>query len=72
MDQDTIKQVCVLAFTSVILYFSGIHLMTIGNLKNLSDGLVVIAFFLAFFPFLGNFATLSIKCFKRVLSLKIF
>ncbi|KOY50481.1 hypothetical protein I602_41 [Polaribacter dokdonensis DSW-5] len=46
--------------------------MTIGNLKNLSDGLVVIAFFLAFFPFLGNFATLSIKCFKRVLSLKIF
>jgi len=67
MDKETIKQLCVLALTSVILYFSGFHLMSIGNLKNLSDGFVVIVFFLAFFPFLGNFATLTFKCFKKVL-----
>lgn len=67
MDKDTIKQVFMLAVTTVVLYFSGIYLLSIGNLKSLFDGLIVMIFFFAFFPFLSLTTMLSIKFLKGLL-----
>lgn len=70
MDKDTIRQVFMLAISSVILYFSGLYLMSIGNLKSLLDGLVVMIFFFAFFPFLSILTMLTGKFLKVFLSAK--
>lgn len=70
MDKDTIRQVFMLVVSTVILYFSGFYLMSIGNLKSLLDGLVVMVFFFAFFPFLSIITMLSIKVLKVFLSAK--
>ena len=69
MDRDTIKQVFMLAISTVVLYFAGLYLMSIGNLKSLFDGLIVMIFFFAFFPFLSLVTMLSIKFFKGLLGL---
>lgn len=69
MDRDTIKQVFMLAISTVVLYFTGLYLMSIGNLKSLFDGLIVMVFFFAFFPFLSLVTMLSIKFFKGLLGL---
>lgn len=68
MDKDTIRQVVMLVFSSITLYFSGFYLMSIGNLKSLFDGLIIMIFFFAFFPFLSIFTMLSIKFLKVFLS----
>ncbi|MFY9243618.1 MAG: hypothetical protein WAO74_11380 [Polaribacter sp.] len=68
MDKDTIRQLFVLLITSVILYFSGNHLMSIGNLNSIFDGLVVMIFFFAFFPFLSLSLVFIGRLFRVVLS----
>ena len=70
MHKATIKQVVLLLFTSIVLYYSGLYLMAIGNIKNISDGLIVMTFFFAVFPFLSSSAMLTIKFFKFFLNLK--
>lgn len=70
MDKDTIRQVFILFVTSVILYFSGLYLMSIGNLKSLIDGFVVMIFFFALFPFLSILTMLAIKVLKVFSSAK--
>jgi len=70
MEKATIKQILLLAATSVILYYSGLYLMTINNIKSLFEGLIVMIFFFAIFPFLCLTTMLSVKFFKVFLSLK--
>ena len=70
MHKVTIKQVVLLLFTSIVLYYSGLYLMAIGNIKNISDGLIVMTFFFAVFPFLCASAMLTIKFFKFFLNLR--
>jgi hypothetical protein len=70
MEKDTIRQVIMLVVSSIILYFSGIYLMSIGNLKSLFDGFIVMIFFFAIFPFLSLLTMLSIKFLKVFLSVK--
>jgi hypothetical protein len=64
MDKDTIRQVFMLVASSVV------YLMSIGTLKNLFDGLVVMIFFFAVFPFLSITIVLVIKFLKGLLSIK--
>jgi|TARA_R100000789_G_C3001121_1_gene148848 hypothetical protein len=68
MDKNTIRQLALLAFSSLVLYFSGIYLMTIGNLKTIFDGFITMIFFFAIFPFLSIFTLLSKKALKAVAS----
>jgi hypothetical protein len=70
VDKDTLRQAVMLVFTSIVLYFSGLYLMTIGKIKNINDGLIVMTFFFAVFPFLSCSAMLTIKFFKFFLSPK--
>lgn len=70
MDKDTIRQVIMLVVSFIVLYFSGLYLMSIGNLKSLFDGLIVMIFFFAVFPFLSILTMLSIKILKVFLSPK--
>lgn len=70
MDKNTIRQVFLLVVSSVVLYFSGIYLISIGNLKSLIDGLIVMIFFFAIFPFLSLLTMLSIKFLKSFLSVR--
>lgn len=70
MEKDTIRQVFMLAVSTIVLYFSGLYLMNIGNLKSLFDGLIVMIFFFAIFPFLSLITMLSIKFLKVFLSAK--
>jgi hypothetical protein len=70
MDKDTIRQVFMLVVSSIVLYFSGFYLMSIGNLKSLFDGLIVMIFFFAVFPFLSILTMLSVKVLKVFLSPK--
>ena len=68
MDKDTIRQFFILLITSLVLYFSGSHLMSIGNLSSLLDGLVVMVFFFSLFPFLSLCLVFIGRLFKTVLS----
>lgn len=68
MDKNTIRQLVLLAFSSLVLYFSGFYLMTIGNLKTIFDGVMIMVFFFAFFPFLSIFMLLSKKALRAVVS----
>lgn len=70
MEKDTIRQVIMLVISSIVLYFSGLYLLNIGNLKSLFDGLIVMIFFFAIFPFLSLITMLSIKFLKVFLSAK--
>ena len=70
MAKHTIRQVLLLAFTAIILYYSGIHLMSLGTIKNLYDGFMVMIFFIALFPFLGNSVSLVVKFFKSILNFR--
>lgn len=70
MDRNTIKQVLLLVITAVALFYSGIYLSTAGKIKSLEDGLVVMVFFLALFPFLSVFTMLLGKLFKSFLTTK--
>lgn len=70
MDKDTIKQVFILAVTSLLLYFSGLHLTSIGELTSLFDGLIVMIFFFSLFPFLSLFTIFVIRILKSVLSFR--
>ncbi len=70
MDKHTIKQVLILVVTSVLLYFCGSYLTTIGEIKNLFDGLVVMIFFFSLFPFLSLFTIFIIRFLKSLLSFK--
>ena len=72
MDKDTMKQVFMLVVTSVLLYFCGSYLTTIGELKNLFDGLVVMIFFFSLFPFLSLFTIFLIRILKSLLSFRNF
>lgn len=68
MDKDTIRQLFVLFVTAAIVYFAGNHLMSIGNLKSLTDGLVVMIFFFSLFPFLSLSLVFVGRIFRMVLS----
>ena len=68
MDKDTIRQLFVLFITSVILYFTGNHLVSIGNLNSLLDGLVVMIFFFSLFPFLSLSLVFAGRIFRTILS----
>ena len=70
MDKNTIRQVFMLVISSTTLFFSGFYLMSIGNLKSYMDGLVVMIFFFAFFPFLSVVTMLTGKFLKVFLSAK--
>ncbi|MBU3012174.1 hypothetical protein KO506_12225 [Polaribacter vadi] len=70
MDKDTIRQVFLLAISSIALYFSGLHLMSIGKIKSLEDGLIVMIFFFSVFPFLSLLTMLTIKLLKSFLGAK--
>ncbi|PQJ74738.1 hypothetical protein BTO13_05470 [Polaribacter gangjinensis] len=70
MDKDTMKQVFMLVVTSVLLYFCGSYLTTIGELKSLFDGLVVMIFFFSLFPFLSLFTIFVIRFLKSLLSFR--
>jgi hypothetical protein len=64
MDKYTIKQVFMLVISSIIIYFSGLYLMSIGSIQSLVDGLIVMIFFFAVFPFLSISTRLSSKLLK--------
>lgn len=64
MDKDTIRQVILLVITAIVLYFSGLYIFSIGNLKSLEEGFIVMIFFFAFFPFLSVLTKLTFKVFK--------
>lgn len=68
MDKDTIRQFFILVITTLVLYFSGNYLMTIGKLSSLLDGLVVMAFFFSLFPFLSLCFVFTGRLFKTMLS----
>ncbi|APZ47920.1 hypothetical protein BW723_17170 [Polaribacter reichenbachii] len=70
MDKDTIRQVLLLAVSSIVLYFSGIYLMSLGKLKSVEDGFIVMIFFFAFFPFLSVFTKLTFKAFRAFIGAK--
>jgi hypothetical protein len=68
MNTRTLKQVFFLALSTVILYYSGIYLISIGNIKSLFDGFIVMLFFFAFFPFVGITFLLFTKIYKSLLN----
>ena len=70
MDKDTIRQVFMLVISALVLYFAGLYVLSIGNLKSLFDGLIVMVFFFAVFPFLSLITMLSIKLLKALLGTK--
>lgn len=70
MDKDTIRQVFMLVISALVLYFAGLYVLSIGNLKSLFDGLIVMVFFFAVFPFLSLITMLSIKLLKALLGAK--
>jgi len=61
MNKNIINQTLVVLVTSVILYFSGFHLVSMQGIKNIFDGFIVMIFFINFFPFLVNFIRLAYK-----------
>lgn len=72
MDRNTIKQVILLVISSAVLYLSGLYLMSIGNLKSIFDGIIVMIFFFAVFPFISILSILSIKAIKAFINIKAF
>ena len=68
MKHTIVKQVALLAISSIGLYFSGLNLIAMSSVKSLLDGLNVMTFFTCFFPFL--FLSLNLflkmaKCFLK-------
>ncbi|WP_157691888.1 hypothetical protein [Polaribacter sp. KT25b] len=72
MDTKTIKIVSIILITSIILFFSGKHLMIISEVNTLYDGLMVMLFFLSLFPFLSLSAVLFFKILKSFSRIKLF
>lgn len=50
MIHTALKQLALLAITSIGLYFSGLNLIAMSSIKSLLDGLNVMIFFSCFFP----------------------
>jgi hypothetical protein len=72
MDTKTIKLVSILFITSIIIFFTGKHLMVISEVNTLYDGLMVMLFFLSLFPFLSLFAVFLFKALKSFSRIKLF
>ena len=70
MDSKNIKRISILLITALILTFSGKHLMIISEVNTLFDGLMVMLFFLSFFPFISLVAVYFFKLYKSLLHLK--
>jgi hypothetical protein len=66
MSKKNIKLVFILLIASIILIFSGKHLLVISEVNTLFDGLMVMVFFLSLFPFLSLFSIILNKVFKSV------
>ena len=69
MKHETLKQFILLTISSIGLYFSGLNLITMSNIKSLLDGLNVMIFFSCFFPFLFLSINLLIKVTKATLKI---
>ncbi|MEN8836180.1 MAG: hypothetical protein ABF311_10130 [Polaribacter sp.] len=69
MKKNIISQTLVVLVTSIILYFSGFHLASMQGIKNLSDGFIVMIFFITIFPFLANTFRLLNNFLKSIFSL---
>ena len=50
MIHTALKQLALLAISSIGLYFSGLNLIAMSSIKSLLDGLKVMTFFSRFFP----------------------
>lgn len=70
MSKKNIKLVFILLIASIILIFSGKHLLVISEVNTLFDGLMVMIFFLSLFPFLSLFSIILNKVFKSVSHVK--
>ena len=71
MDTKNIKRISILLITALILTFSGKHLMIISEVNTLFDGLMVMLFFLSFFPFISLVAVYFYKFIKSLRQIKI-
>ena len=69
MNKNIINQTLVVLVTSVILYFSGFHLVSMQGIKNIFDGFIVMIFFITIFPFLANVFRLLNNFVKSIFSL---
>ncbi|MFT7442638.1 MAG: hypothetical protein ACI9Q3_001012 [Maribacter sp.] len=70
MSKKNIKLVFILLIASIILIFSGKHLLVISEVNTLFDGLMVMIFFLSLFPFLSLFSIILNKVFKSISHVK--
>jgi hypothetical protein len=70
MSKKNIKLLFILLIASIILIFSGKHLLFISEVNTLFDGLMVMIFFLSLFPFLSLFSIILNKVFKSVSHVK--
>ncbi len=70
MYKKNIKLVFILLIASIILIFSGKHLLVISEVNTLFDGLMVMIFFLSLFPFLSLFSIILNKVFKSISHIK--
>jgi hypothetical protein len=64
MNTKTIKIVLILLIATVVLIFSGKHLLLISDVETLFDGLMVMLFFISLFPFLSLLSVVLNKIFK--------
>jgi hypothetical protein len=70
MYKKNIKLIFILLIASIILIFSGKHLLVISEVNTLFEGLMVMIFFLSLFPFLSLFSIILNKVFKSVSHVK--
>lgn len=64
MNTKTIKIVLILLIATVVLIFSGKHLLLINDVETLFDGLMVMFFFISLFPFLSLLSVVLNKIFR--------
>lgn len=70
MKTNTLKQIAILAVSTIGLYYSGLNLIDISSIQTLFDALNVMTFFSCLFPFSILFARLSaqlLKSFSKLL-----
>lgn len=72
MQTKTLKIVSILLITSIIIFFTGKHLMIISEVNTLYDGFMVMLFFLSLFPFLSLMGVFLFKALKSFSRIKLF
>jgi hypothetical protein len=69
MIQPALKKLALIVISTIGLYFSGLHLITMSGVESLTDALNVMTFFTCFFPLLFLSANLFSEMFKAFFKL---